>query len=99
MPERSRDLRPMAMPSAGQACDKSSNKRREKIGRDALSRWFRIVVAALATFCAGGIASAQAPFPLKPVHIYVPYPAGGAVDVLCLLYTSDAADEEDSVDL
>ena len=47
-----------------------------------MSRWFRIVVAALATFCAGGIASAQAPFPLKPVHIYVPYPAGGAVDVL-----------------
>jgi len=47
-----------------------------------LKRWFRIAVAALATFCAGGIASAQAPFPAKPVHIYVPYPAGGAVDVL-----------------
>jgi len=47
-----------------------------------LKRWFRIAVAALATFCAGGIVSAQAPFPTKPVHIYVPYPAGGAVDVL-----------------
>ena len=45
-------------------------------------RWFRVVVGALAVFCAGGVASAQAPFPSKPVHIYVPYPAGGAVDVL-----------------
>jgi tripartite-type tricarboxylate transporter receptor subunit TctC len=41
-----------------------------------------MVVAALATFCAGGIASAESRFPAKPVHIFVPYPAGGAVDVL-----------------
>jgi tripartite-type tricarboxylate transporter receptor subunit TctC len=41
-----------------------------------------MAVAAMATFFAGGIASAQSPFPSKPVHIFVPYPAGGAVDIL-----------------
>ena len=29
-----------------------------------------------------GVASAQSAFPSKPVHIFVPYPAGGGVDVL-----------------
>ncbi len=33
-------------------------------------------------FAAGGIACAQSPFPSRPVHIYVPYAAGGAVDIL-----------------
>jgi len=37
-------------------------------------------VAAVA-FAAAGAGSAQ-PFPSKPVHILVPYPAGGGVDVL-----------------
>jgi tripartite-type tricarboxylate transporter receptor subunit TctC len=41
-----------------------------------------MVVAAAATFLAGSIASAQSPFPSKPVHIFVPYAAGGAVDIL-----------------
>ena len=41
-----------------------------------------MAAVAMAAFCAGGIASAQSPFPSRPVHIYVPYPAGGAVDVL-----------------
>jgi len=29
-----------------------------------------------------GVASAQSPFPSRPVHIFVPYAAGGGVDVL-----------------
>jgi tripartite-type tricarboxylate transporter receptor subunit TctC len=33
-------------------------------------------------FTASDIASAQSSFPSKPVHIFVPYAAGGAVDIL-----------------
>jgi tripartite-type tricarboxylate transporter receptor subunit TctC len=40
-----------------------------------------VAVVAAAMF-ASGAASAQSGFPAKPVHILVPYPAGGAVDVL-----------------
>jgi tripartite-type tricarboxylate transporter receptor subunit TctC len=47
-----------------------------------LGRWLRLAAAAAATLVAGGIASAQAPFPARPVHIFVPYAAGGGVDVL-----------------
>ena len=48
-------------------------------------RWslVRLVrIAAAAMLATGGIASAQSPFPAKPVHIFVPYAAGGAVDIL-----------------
>jgi tripartite-type tricarboxylate transporter receptor subunit TctC len=47
-----------------------------------MANWFRMFAAALAMLAAGGNASAQSPFPSKPVHIFVPYPAGGAVDIL-----------------
>ncbi|MEA2869177.1 MAG: hypothetical protein QOE39_3892, partial [Bradyrhizobium sp.] len=47
-----------------------------------MGRWFRMVAVAAAVFTASGIASAQSPFPSKPVHIFVPYAAGGAVDIL-----------------
>jgi tripartite-type tricarboxylate transporter receptor subunit TctC len=47
-----------------------------------MGNWFRILAAAAAMLSAGGMASAQAPFPSRPVHIFVPYPAGGAVDIL-----------------
>jgi tripartite-type tricarboxylate transporter receptor subunit TctC len=44
--------------------------------------WFRIAFAAALTLTAGGAASAQSTFPSKPVRIFVPYAAGGAVDIL-----------------
>jgi tripartite-type tricarboxylate transporter receptor subunit TctC len=47
-----------------------------------MGRWFRMAAAAVTLFAVSGIASAQSPFPSKPVHIFVPYSAGGAVDVL-----------------
>jgi len=47
-----------------------------------MGRWFGMVAAAVAIFTAGGLASAQSPFPSRPVHIFVPYAAGGGVDIL-----------------
>jgi tripartite-type tricarboxylate transporter receptor subunit TctC len=47
-----------------------------------MSRWFRIFAAVAAMSTVSGIASAQSPFPSRPVHIFVPYAAGGAVDIL-----------------
>ena len=47
-----------------------------------MSSWFRWAAAAVALLSVGGIASAQSPFPSRPVHIFVPYAAGGAVDIL-----------------
>jgi len=54
-----------------------------------MGRWFRIaaavaaihVVVVAAMIMSGG-AVAQTAFPSRPVHILVPYPAGGGVDVL-----------------
>ena len=47
-----------------------------------LGKWLAIAAAAVAMFAEGGSALAQSPFPSKPVHIFVPYAAGGGVDVL-----------------
>jgi tripartite-type tricarboxylate transporter receptor subunit TctC len=47
-----------------------------------MGSWFRIVAAVVAMSAAGGVAAAQSPFPSKPVHIFVPYAAGGGVDIL-----------------
>jgi len=44
-------------------------------------RRFAVAAAALALLTGGG-AFAQSDFPTRPVHIYVPYPAGGGVDIL-----------------
>src|SRR4029453_11568851 len=51
--------------------------------------WFRIAAAAAAIHFAAaamhimcGSAFAQTAFSSRPVHIFVPYPAGGGVDVL-----------------
>jgi len=47
-----------------------------------MSRRVWIAVVAAAMLALGGKASAQSTFPTKAVHIYVPYAAGGAVDIL-----------------
>src|SRR6202166_171485 len=47
-----------------------------------MGRWFRIAAVTAAMLAAGGGASAQSEFPSKPVHIFVPYAAGGGVDIL-----------------
>jgi tripartite-type tricarboxylate transporter receptor subunit TctC len=44
--------------------------------------WFRVIAAAMGLVATAGAASAQPAFPAKPVHIFVPYAAGGGVDIL-----------------
>jgi tripartite-type tricarboxylate transporter receptor subunit TctC len=44
--------------------------------------WFRMLAAAAGMVATIGAASAQTGFPAKAVHLFVPYPAGGAVDIL-----------------
>ena len=46
--------------------------------------WIRSWIATVAAvmLASAGTALAQSSFPDRPVHIYVPYPAGGGVDIL-----------------
>jgi tripartite-type tricarboxylate transporter receptor subunit TctC len=44
--------------------------------------WVRMLAIAAGVVAAAGAASAQTGFPSKAVHLFVPYPAGGAVDIL-----------------
>jgi len=44
--------------------------------------WLRMMILGLALAASGGVATAQDEFPSKPVHIYVPFPPGGAVDIV-----------------
>src|SRR4051812_6295078 len=45
-------------------------------------KWVRMLAVAAGLAAAASAASAQTGFPAKPVHLFVPYPAGGAVDIL-----------------
>jgi len=47
-----------------------------------MGRRFWIAAVAAALLASGGSVSAQSNFPTRPVHIFVPYPAGGGVDIL-----------------
>ena len=42
---------------------------------------FRIAAVAAALLAAAGATSVHSSFPTEPVHNFVPYPAGGGVDV------------------
>src|SRR5712691_6453966 len=44
--------------------------------------WLRMLISALALVAFGSVATAQDDFPSKPVHIFVPFPPGGAVDIV-----------------
>lgn len=47
-----------------------------------MRRWFGAIATATAVLLGVGTAAAQSTFPSRPVHIFVPYAAGGAVDIL-----------------
>jgi tripartite-type tricarboxylate transporter receptor subunit TctC len=44
--------------------------------------WLRLLISAITLATLGATAGAQEAFPSKPVHIYVPFPPGGAVDIV-----------------
>ena len=46
-----------------------------------MNKWLRAAAATVACLAASDMAGAQS-FPSKAVHLFVPYPAGGAVDVV-----------------
>src|ERR1700676_2848170 len=60
-----------------------------------MGKWFRMFAAVAAALLASGAASAQSEFPAKAVHILVPYPAGGAVDVLARTLGDEVARQWD----
>jgi tripartite-type tricarboxylate transporter receptor subunit TctC len=47
-----------------------------------MGNWLRMCAVVAAAALLSGAASAQGGFPSRPVHIFVPYAAGGAVDIL-----------------
>ncbi len=47
-----------------------------------MAHWFRLAAMALTVLAGLGAARAELPFPSRAVHIFVPYPAGGGVDIL-----------------
>src|SRR3954449_8172727 len=61
-------------------CDK--DHQRQNVGRDAMGGSVRMLAIAAGVIATMGAAPAQTEFPAKAVHLFVPYPAGGAVDIL-----------------
>ncbi len=51
------------------------------LGLSFLSRCLQIAVGTAALFACNA-AFAETPFPARPVHLFVPYAAGGGVDIL-----------------
>jgi tripartite-type tricarboxylate transporter receptor subunit TctC len=47
-----------------------------------MGKWLRMCAVVAAAVLTLGAASAQSGFPSRPVHIFVPYAAGGGVDIL-----------------
>ena len=47
-----------------------------------MGRRFAVAATAVLLLASGGTVSAQPDFPTRPVHILVPYPPGGGVDIL-----------------
>jgi tripartite-type tricarboxylate transporter receptor subunit TctC len=47
-----------------------------------MGSWFRAIGAIFALLAGAGVSFAQSAFPSRPVHILVPYAAGGGVDIL-----------------
>src|SRR5438128_2617109 len=67
-----------------QRCERQGGPRLQNKQRDreeAMNMWLRAAMTAAFVLTCSGIASAQS-FPSKPIRLFVPYPAGGAVDVL-----------------
>src|SRR5882757_3546756 len=54
-------------------------------------RWVRTLAFAAGVVAAANVASAQTGFPTRAVHLFVPYPAGGGVDVLTRTLGDDVA--------
>src|SRR5215469_12552150 len=55
---------------------------RDRTGGYAMSRGIRALAALAALIGASGAALAQGAFPSRPVHLLVPFPPGGAVDIV-----------------
>jgi tripartite-type tricarboxylate transporter receptor subunit TctC len=83
MPRKQCGLRRAAMRSLSPACNKAQQRVKiaARSGRKVMGRRFAVAAIAAALLTGGG-AFAQSNFPTRPVHIYVPYPAGGGVDIL-----------------